>query len=68
MRRIEDECFGCSTESYPCIGSSCNLKNVVHYYCDICGYDIDPQDGVFEVDGKDLCIECLKEKYRKDFE
>jgi hypothetical protein len=36
MTKIENECCGCATESYPCLGSACPNRNVKHYYCDKC--------------------------------
>jgi hypothetical protein len=32
------------------------------YYCDKCG---DELDEIYEVDGDDLCEECLKERFRR---
>lgn len=38
MVKYEDECYGCATESYPCLGSACPNRHVKHLYCDEC-YD-----------------------------
>ena len=36
----ENECCGCATPAYPCIGESCSKRRVPHYYCDLCGEEI----------------------------
>jgi formylmethanofuran dehydrogenase subunit E len=35
------------------------------HYCDRCGGEI-PDDEIYEVDGEELCEDCLKEKFRKE--
>ena len=65
MKRIEDECCGCATESYPCLGSACPNRNVVQYVCDCC-HDDCYENEVYEVDDQDLCEECLKKKFKKE--
>jgi len=47
---------------YPCRGSSCPNRDVPVYYCDKCGEELEE---VYEVDGEELCEECLKEKFLK---
>jgi hypothetical protein len=64
MRKYEDACCGCATESYPCMGSSCPNRNVLHVYCDICKEDCDPDD-VYDVGGEDVCEDCLLKMYPK---
>ncbi len=63
MRKIENRCCDCATPGYPCLGSACPLVRVEVYYCDKCG---DELDEIYEVDGDDLCENCLKERFRKD--
>lgn len=63
MIRIENHCCDCAVPGYPCRGSSCPNRHVGVHYCDKCGEEIDE---IYEVDGKELCEECLKEKFRKD--
>lgn len=63
MKRIENHCCDCATPGYPCRGSACPRVRVEVYYCDKCG---DELDEVYEVDGDDLCEECLKERFRKE--
>lgn len=64
MKKIVNMCRGCATDSYPCRGLLCPNQRVPVYYCDKCGCEID--DDVFDVDGEDLCEDCLKEKFRKE--
>lgn len=65
MLKIENRCCGCATDSYPCRGMSCPNMNVKVFYCDKCHAEID--GNVYEADGEDLCEECLKEMFLKEF-
>jgi hypothetical protein len=66
MRRIESECCQCAVPGYPCLGSACPRRNVPVYYCDECDPKLEyPLEEVFEEDGKDVCIDCLKRKHKK---
>ena len=62
MERIENHCVGCP-KKIGCRGSACPNQNVKVTYCDICGEEI--QDEIYEVNGQDLCEECLKDMFRK---
>lgn len=66
MKKFISECVGCC--SLPCLGKTCPNTNIPVFYCDICNQEIDSTDGVYEVDEKDLCLECLKNKFRKEYE
>lgn len=55
MIRLENECVDCGL---PCIGTLCIYKDVPHFYCDECGNE----DDLFEFEGKELCISCIKER------
>ena len=63
MKRIENHCCDCAVPGYPCKGSRCPNVNVEVYYCDKCG---DALDVIYEVDCEDLCLDCLKEMFRKE--
>ena len=63
MVRYEDHCCDCAVPGYPCRGSSCPYRNVPVYYCDDCGDEI---EDVYDVDGEELCEECLKDMFRKE--
>ena len=60
MLKIENHCCDCATPGYPCRGSACPLTKVEVYYCDKCG---DELDEIYDVDGKELCENCLKEMF-----
>ena len=62
---LENECVGCPP-NMGCLGDSCPNRNVAHYRCDKCDAEVDPED-LYDVDGVDLCEDCLKAKYRKEY-
>lgn len=62
MIKYEDECCGCATENYPCMGSACPNRNVPHFYCDECGEDVEE---LYNVDDKEICEQCLLKKFEK---
>ena len=62
MIKYENECCGCATESYPCLGDSCPNRKVPHLLCDRCGEDVEE---LYKVDAEELCEECLKDNFEK---
>ena len=64
MVKIENHCCDCAAPGYPCLGSACPNRNVEVYYCDECGEELD--DDIYDVDGEELCEECLKERFRRE--
>lgn len=56
MIRIENDCVDCGL---PCLGRSCPLTSVKHFYCDECG---DETTLYRFYDGEELCINCIKKK------
>ena len=69
MKRIENHCCGCAVPGYPCEGTSCPNRNVEVYYCDKCDPKGNyPLDEVYEVDGEELCEDCLKKLFIKTME
>ena len=62
MITYEDECCGCATESYPCMGSACPNRNVPYLYCDKCNEEV---DDLYEWDGKQVCIDCIVKSLKK---
>ena len=63
MIKVENHCIGCAVDSYPCMGDACPRREVEVHYCDQCDEQIEE---VFEVDGEELCEECLKNMFRKE--
>lgn len=64
MVREENDCCGCATPGYPCIGESCNLRHAKHYYCDCCKSEVSEGE-LYDYDGEQLCEDCLLEKVPK---
>lgn len=60
--RYENECCGCATESYPCMGSACPNRNAPHLYCDKCEEDV---EDLYETENGQLCAECVLEMFEK---
>lgn len=61
MVRIENQCCDCAVPGYPCIGFSCPRRHVRIYECDECKDEVD-QGELFEFDGEELCIDCIKDR------
>lgn len=62
MVMIKSECCDCATGAYPCIGKYCPLQNQKVYICDKCKEEVDE---LYELDGQQLCIDCIKETLKK---
>lgn len=62
MLVIENHCCDCATPGYPCRGERCPKRHVEVHYCDHCDAELEE---VYEVDGEELCEECLKEMFLK---
>lgn len=62
MVREENHCCDCAVPGYPCRGSLCPNRHVEVHYCDKCGCQL---EDIYEVDGEELCEDCLKEKFLK---
>ena len=54
MKITENECVDCGL---PCRYETCRYYRVTRYYCDEC----DDETELFYFDGKELCINCIKE-------
>ena len=55
MVKIENRCCDCSTAGYPCEGPSCDLRNMVIFYCDNCGNEVDK---LYRYKGE-WCVKCI---------
>ena len=60
MVKTESGCVDCGL---PCLGTSCPNYRVLVLVCDQCHSEVDE---LYEVDGEDLCEDCLKNEFRKD--
>ena len=63
MVGYENHCCDCAAPGYPCAGSACSLRNVEVHYCDNCEEELG--DEIYDVDGEELCEDCLKERFRR---
>lgn len=61
MIKIENHCVDCGL---PCLGRACPNREVEVHYCDKCGEEVEES---FEVDGEELCEDCLKDLFRKEW-
>lgn len=64
--KIENDCCDCAVPGYPCLGSSCPLRTVGHYYCDKCGEELS-KNHVYYYEGEDVCEDCLKSMCIKEW-
>lgn len=62
MIKYENECCDCAVPAYPCLGESCSLRRVPHYYCDRCN---DEAEYIYHWDGEELCIGCIEKELEK---
>lgn len=62
MVRYENHCCDCAVPGYPCRGSACPRVNVPVHYCDQCGEELEE---IYDVDGEELCEDCLKDMFRR---
>jgi len=54
-------CVGCKDVGLPCLGPSCTVANVKHFYCDSCGRE----DTLYRFSGMELCGRCVCGNYPK---
>ena len=59
MKKIENECVGCTTMGLHCIGISCPKRSVVRFYCDRCKGEAT----LYRYDDEELCKDCLLEEF-----
>lgn len=62
MVRTESGCVDCGL---PCLRDACPNYRVLVLECDRCH---DEAEELFDVDGEDLCVDCLKKEFRKEVE
>lgn len=60
MLKIENDCCGCSCDTYPC--DHCGKETSLHYYCDKCGEETELYyDHINNCE--ELCMDCIKEQF-----
>lgn len=55
-----NDCCGCATEMYPCLGNLCERQHAKHLICDCCKDDVSE---LYQVDVLELCEDCLESHY-----
>lgn len=63
MIRYEDDCRGCATDTYLCLGKYCPRRNIKVLECDKCGDDT--VEELYRYDGMELCSGCLLDMLEK---
>ena len=66
MIEYRNECLRCASQSFPCRGELCELRNVPVYMCDLCGEEFVEDEPVYEYGGEiyhDDCALRILEKY-----
>ena len=58
MIEITNECVDCGL---PCLGNSCQYRNVKRYYCDSCG----EEEQLYDYDGEEHCLDCIEKRLDK---
>lgn len=61
MIYYSNDCYGCATESYPCLGESCPVAHTKHYVCDYCKEELDEGE-LYWYEGEQLCIDCVRNR------
>lgn len=70
MKYEVNECCGCASPGYPCLGDRCNRRHTIKYVCDICGTDDLDEDDI-ETDlltNEDVCRWCRAQKENEEDE
>jgi hypothetical protein len=63
VKKLENECVGCTSLGLHCLGDACSKRNILHYYCDKCGEEFEPEALYVTEDDEDLCEECILENF-----
>lgn len=62
MKTYSNDCCGCASPGYPCIGDRCSLRHVLHLTCDECGKE---KEYLYNDSGFEICEDCLLKKYER---
>lgn len=61
--KVENECCNCAVPSYPCLGNSCQNRNVPYVYCDLCGKEMNDNEEQYDLSvDYHICDKCLEDK------
>lgn len=56
-----NECCGCASGGYPCMGDVCSKRHAKYLCCDHCREDC--YDELYKVEGGWICASCVKKYY-----
>lgn len=56
----KNECCGCAVSGYPCLGDLCARRKTPYFICDRCRNEVEM---LRDVDGEQLCEDCLLEEF-----
>ena len=59
MVEYRNECLSCASQSFPCRGKLCELRNVPVYMCDLCGEELVEDEPAYEYGGEMYHDECV---------
>jgi len=62
MKKVFNECVGCTDMGLPCRGSSCPNRAATRYYCDKCRQEAEE---LFYFDSRELCLDCIAGELEK---
>lgn len=62
MRKLVDNCVGCTDLGLPCMGSSCPNRKTYVEFCDECD-----NHASYFIDGQAYCEDCAKEYLTESF-
>ena len=59
MKKVINECVGCTSLGLYCLGSTCPNRNVIRFYCDKC----ERESTLYDYYGEEICQECLLKEF-----
>jgi hypothetical protein len=62
MRKVVDNCVGCTSMGLPCKGVSCPNRSQEILCCDKCEVS---DETLYHFEGGEYCIDCIKEMLEK---
>lgn len=63
MITYTNECVDCEL---PCLGFGYLLRNIPHYYCDICGEELSQEDIYSKGDDYIICNDCHEKELENE--
>lgn len=60
MKKIENECVGCTSIGLYCLGNTCPKRNIVRFYCDRC----QEETTLYHYEDEEICQDCLLKEFK----